>query len=139
MVMKNLLQALLWLIVICALFWGSSEILFYYVYTYGFSTNAMLYTLVTLLLIALYIGIIWLGFRSKLWYISLFSILLCPLVYVVMLFSFGSMTRIVEDDYLVGFIGIAIFIFNEVCLIIGTLIGNSLLMYNKARNAKPNE
>jgi len=56
-----------------------------------------------------------------------------------MLFSFGSMTRIVEDDYLVGFIAIAIFIFNEVCLIIGTLIGNSLLMYNKARNAKPNE
>jgi len=53
-----------------------------------------------------------------------------------MLFSFGSMTTIVEDDYSAGFIGIAIFIFNELCLIIGTLIGISLLIYNRTRNAR---
>lgn len=135
--MNPISQALLWLIVLCALFWGSSEILFHYAYTHGFSGNPVQYTLITLLLVALYIGIIWFGFRSKLWYVSLFSMLLCPLIYVIMLFSFGSMTTIVEDDYLSGFLGVAIFIFNELCLIVSALIGNSLLIYNMGRKAKP--
>jgi len=134
--LKTLCHALLWLIILSALFWGSSEILFYYTYTYGISTNPIQYTIIPLLLIALYTGIIWLGFRSELWYVSLFSMLLCPIVYVMMLFSFGSMTTIVEDDYSAGFIGIAIFIFNELCLIMGTLIGISLLIYNRTRNAR---
>ncbi|MCM3633681.1 hypothetical protein [Paenibacillus camelliae] len=131
--MKIFLQRLLWLIVLCAMFWGITELLFYVTYTFGYDINPVYITLITLLLMAIYTAVIWFGFRGKLWYVSLLSLLLCPIAYVIMLLAFGSMTAIEGDDYSVGFYGITTFVYNAMCLLIGTLIGNSLLLYDRTR------
>lgn len=129
---KSLVVLGLLAVVFCIL----AELTFYLMITADYFANSLLFISSSSVIILIYSYMIYFFFRHKYWYISLITIVITPLIYWLRLMSFGGLTPIAEDDYLVGLVVIINSCLNEIYLILGVVIGLSFVLMKKSKFIK---
>lgn len=139
MKVKPIRTSLLAIALLSVVFCIFAELTFYLMITVNFFAISLLFIAISCVIILIYSCMIYFYFRHKYWYLSLITIVLSPIIYVLKLMSFGGSTPVAEDDYLVGLVLIINLCLNEIYLIIGVVLGLSFVLINKSKFIKIKE